>query len=57
MNRMSVWEQLVQLPYLNLYSKLVNAALELDIFSHLTKTETAELAAEMNWDEANIGYF
>lgn len=58
MNRMSVWEQLVQLPYLNLYSKLVNAALELDVFSHLTKqVEMAELAAEMNWDEANTGYF
>lgn len=32
MNHISVWNQLVQLPYLNLYSKLVNAALELDVF-------------------------
>ena len=30
----SVWEQLVQLPFLNLYSRLLNAAMELDVFSY-----------------------
>ena len=31
----SVWEQLAQLPFLNLYSRLLNAAMELDVFSQL----------------------
>lgn len=57
MNHVNVWEQLVRLPYLNLYSKLVNAALELDVFSQLTKPVTAEnLAAKMGWNTANTGY-
>mgnify|MGYP000573868686 CR=1 FL=1 len=38
----SVWEQLVQLPFLNLYSRLLNAAMELDVFSQLCQPVTAE---------------
>lgn len=58
MNHISVWNQLVQLPYLNLYSKLVNAALELDVFSYLSEPETAEnLAEKMGWNTTNTGYF
>ena len=57
MKNLTVWEQLVQLPYLNLYSTLVNAALELDIFSNLTQPVTAgELAAERGWNEANTAH-
>jgi len=44
----SVWEQLVQLPFLNLYSRLLNAAMELDVFSQLCQPVTAEaLAVQM----------
>lgn len=41
----SVWEQLVQLPFLNLYSRLLNAAMELDVFSQLCQPVTAEALA------------
>ncbi len=58
MNHISVWNQLVQLPYLNLYSKLVNAALELDVFSYLSEPETVEnLAVKLGWNTTNTGYF
>lgn len=53
----SVWEQLVRLPFLNSYSRLVNAAMELDVFSHLCQPVTAKnLAAQMGWHEANTEY-
>lgn len=57
MKHMSVWDQLVQLPYLNLYGKVVSSALELDVFSHLQEKKTpAELARAMGWNESNTGY-
>ena len=53
----SVWEQLVQLPFLNLYSRLLNAAMELDVFSQLCQPVTAKaLAVQMGWHEANTEY-
>lgn len=57
MNQMSVWKQLTQLPFLQLYEKLVNSAMQMDVFSQLTEKITAqELAAKMGWHEANTGY-
>lgn len=57
MKHLSVWDQLVQLPYLNLYGKVVSSALELDLFTHLQeKKNPAELAQAMGWNEANTGY-
>ena len=57
MKHLSVWDQLVQLPYLNLYGKVVSSALELDLFTHLQEKKTpAELAQAMGWNEANTGY-
>lgn len=57
MNRKSVWEQLVQLPFLNLYSNVVNSAMELDVFSHLSRPITAEeLAKEQGWHAGNTDY-
>lgn len=32
MNQMSVWKQLTQLPFLQLYKKLVNSAMQMDVF-------------------------
>lgn len=53
----SVWGQLVRLPFLNLYSKLLHAAMELDVFSHLRDPASAgKLAGEMGWHEGNTGY-
>lgn len=53
----SVWDQLVQLPFLNLYSRLLNAAMELDVFSQLCQPVTAEaLAVHMGWHKANTEY-
>ena len=42
MNKQSVWEQLTRLPFLNLYGRLVNSAIELDVFSDLTEPVTAK---------------
>lgn len=57
MNTQSVWEQLTRLPFLNLYEKLVNSAIELDVFSHLTHPTTAKvLAKEMGWHPRNTEY-
>ncbi len=57
MNQMSVWKQLTQLPFLQLYEKLVNSAMQMDVFSQLTEKITAqELAAKMGWHEANTGF-
>ena len=53
----SVWEQLVRLPFLNLYTRLVNAAMELDVFSHLREPITAqELAHRLGWHTGNTDY-
>lgn len=57
MNQMSVWEQLTKLPYLSLYTKLINGAMQMDVFSHLTEKTTAkELAKKTGWNEANTEY-
>ena len=48
MKYLSVWDQLVQLPYLNLYGKVVSSALELDLFTHRQEKKTpAELALSL----------
>lgn len=48
---------LTQLPYLNLYTNLVNSAMELDVFSRLTEpTTTGTLAGKMDWNPSNTGY-
>ena len=53
----NVWEQLVRLPFLNLYSKLLHAAIELDVFSHLTEPITAgTLAEKLGWHGENTEY-
>lgn len=44
----SVWEQLVQLPFLNLYSRLLNAAMELDVFLNLPAVTAEALAVHMD---------
>ncbi|HJC22370.1 MAG TPA: ATP-binding cassette domain-containing protein [Candidatus Eisenbergiella merdavium] len=57
MNRKSVWEQLTQVAFLPLYTKVVTGSLQLDIYSHLSEKTTAkELAEKMGWNEANTGY-
>ena len=57
MNRETVWTQLTKLPFLQLYTKLVNAAMQMDVFSQLTEPVSAkDLAARMGWHEANTGY-
>lgn len=57
MHQQSVWTQLTQLPYLNLYTNLVNSAMELDVFSRLTEpTTTGTLAGKMDWNPSNTGY-
>lgn len=53
-----LWKQLTQLPYLSLYVDVVNSALQMDVFSKLTKKTTAEeLAAAQGWHEGNTRYF
>lgn len=57
MNKRSVWEQLTQYPYLELYGKLLSGALQLDVFSDLTqKTTAAALAERRGWNVANTDY-
>lgn len=57
MKHQSVWEQLTSLPFLSLYEKLVNSAIELDVFSHLTTPITAKaLAEKMGWHIGNTEY-
>ncbi len=54
MNELSVYEQLAQLPFLPVYSRLIQGAMELDVFSHLTEPAAAQtLAREMGWNEPN----
>lgn len=57
MNHLSVWDQLTKLPYLTLYTRLVNSAMELDVFSHLSeKTTAAALAQRLGWNPENTSY-
>ena len=57
MDQNSVWNQLTRLPFLSLYTKLVTAAMEMDVFSQLSeKTAAAELARKNGWNEANTDY-
>lgn len=57
MRELGIWGQLVQLPFLNLYSKLLYSAMQLDVFSHLQEKRTAgELAKELDWHEKNTEY-
>lgn len=52
-----VWEQLTRLPYLNLYARVLGAAMELDVFSHLSEPVTAQtLAEKQGWHQANTDY-
>ena len=58
MKELSIWNQLTQLPYLTLYTNVVNSAMQLDIFSQLSEKTTPEkLAAAQGWHEANTRYF
>lgn len=51
---LSIYEQLVALPYLNTYKQLVEAAIELNLFSHLEKPITSdELSFKMGWNNYN----
>ena len=57
MNDNSVWTQLTRLPFLGLYTKVINAAMELDVFSQLSAPITAPALAQANgWDPANTRY-
>lgn len=57
MNKNSVWSQLTELPFLGLYTKLINASMQLDVFSPLTTPTTAEALAKANgWNETNTRY-
>ena len=52
-----LWQQLTRLPYLSLYVNVVNSALQLDLFSHLTEKITAEaLADSQGWNKDNTKY-
>lgn len=54
MKKLGVYKQLVQLPYLTAYKKVVEAAISLDLFSSLEESKTAEaLAAEKGWHAGN----
>lgn len=57
MNRKSVFEQLVQFPYLQPYIRLITSSLKLDIYSKLTvKKTSAELAVQEGWNHENTEY-
>ena len=54
MKELGIYEQLVQLPYLTAYKKVLEAAITLDLFSALTAGKTAaQLAAAKGWDTIN----
>jgi SAM-dependent methyltransferase len=58
MKEIGIWKQLTQLPFLTLYTNLINSAMQMDVFSQLSKKVTAkEVADKMGWNEANTGYF
>ncbi len=50
----SIYEQLAELPYLTAYRRLIEGAIELDVFSQLeTPITAAELAEKMKWHPCN----
>lgn len=54
MKELSMYKQLVYLPYMTSYKQLVCGAVELDVFSQLTEPTTAATLAERNgWNAAN----
>ncbi len=54
MDKVSVYKQLTQLPFLPVSSGLIRGAMELDVFSHLGEPSTAQaLALKMHWNEPN----
>ena len=58
MNQKPVFEQLASLSFLPLYTKVVTASLQLDIYSHLSEKTTAKsLAGRLGWHETNSEYF
>ena len=53
----SIYEQLTALPYLPAYKRLLEGAIELDVFSQLEQpVSAADLARRMGWNEANTRY-
>ena len=53
-NKTNIYEQLTTLPYLPAYQQLIQAAIELDVFSNLENPiTTKELSKKMSWDEGN----
>ena len=53
-----ILRRLIRLPYLPLYISVLNAAVELEVFSGLTQRKSVrELSAERGWDEDNTRYF
>ena len=58
MNRKSVFEQLAVIGFLPLYTKVVTASLQLDVYSQLSEKKTAKALAEsMGWNEVNTSFF
>ena len=52
-----IYEQLTALPYLPAYKRLIEGAIDLDVFSQLEKPVTSkELAQRMGWHEGNTLY-
>ena len=57
MNKTSIFEQLARIGFLPLYTKVITASLQLDIYSHLSKEISAEtLANQMGWHKLNTSY-
>ena len=53
-----ILRRLIRLPYLPLYVGVLNAAVELDVFSGLTQRKSVrELSEERGWNEDNTRYF
>ena len=53
----SIYEQLTALPYLSAYRRLIEGAIELDVFSQLEEPVTAAaLGQRMGWHEGNTLY-
>ncbi|MGI6257770.1 MAG: methyltransferase [Anaerovoracaceae bacterium] len=54
MKELGVYKQIAALPYLATYKKLIEGAIQMDMFSHMKEAISAEdLAARMGWDKAN----
>ncbi len=50
----TIYERLTALPYLPIHQQLIEAAIELDVFSHLEFPISAQkLSEKMNWNEYN----